>query len=121
MSLSTLLHRRAGMAVRVNDTLCTFVDGTIVARADNWRPLHGNADMCHARGHTSYCGELVPVYDLASILGSPPSASFQIAIVKMAIGHIAFLIDEFIGSTSAKGEEVRLSQLEIFRHEYLAA
>ncbi|NEI73738.1 chemotaxis protein CheW [Rhizobium lusitanum] len=121
MSLSTFLRRRAAMAVRVHNTLCTFIDGTIVARADNWRPLHGSPDLCHALGHTSYRGELVPVYDLATMLGNVPSHGCQIAIVKMAAGHIAFLIDEFVGSTAAANEAIHLSQLEIFRHEHMAA
>lgn len=109
------------MAVRVHDTLCTFIDGTIVARADNWRPLSNSDDKRRTLGHTSYRGELVPVYDLAVRMGDKPSTSCEIAIVKMAGGYVAFLIDEFIGSTSAASEAIRLSQLDIFGRERVAA
>ncbi|WP_312862966.1 MULTISPECIES: chemotaxis protein CheW [unclassified Rhizobium] len=106
----------------MHNTLCTFVDGTIVARADNWRPLGKGPDSCRATlGHTSYRGELVPVYDLAPMLGDIPSKSCQLAIVKMAAGHIAFLIDEFIGRTTAASEAINLSQLGIFHREFTAA
>lgn len=114
MPLPVFLRRRAAMAVRVHDTLCTFIDGTIVARADNWRPLRDGDDARRALGHTSYRGELVPVYDLAAQMGNRPSRSCELAIVKMAGGYVAFLIDEFIGNTSAASEAINLSQLEIF-------
>jgi len=109
------------MAVRVHDTLCTFIDGTIVARAENWRPLGNSGDTRRALGHTSYRGELVPVYDLAAKMGNGPSKSCEIAIIRTAVGYIAFLIDEFIGSTSAASETIRLSQLDIFGRDRVAA
>lgn len=114
MPLPVFLRRRAAMAVRVHDTLCTFIDGTIVARADNWRPLRDGDDARRALGHTSYRGELVPVYDLAAQMGNRPSRSCELAIVKMTGGYVAFLIDEFIGNTSAASEAINLSQLEFF-------
>ncbi|MDK4703299.1 chemotaxis protein CheW [Rhizobium sp. CNPSo 4062] len=104
----------------MHDTLCTFIDGTIVARADNWRPLRNSDDTRRALGHTSYRGELVPVYDLATKMGNKPSRSCEIAIIKMTGGYVAFLIDEFVGSTSAVSETIRLSQLDIFCRERLA-
>jgi chemotaxis signal transduction protein len=109
------------MAVRVHDTLCTFVDGTIVARADNWRPLGNSDDARRALGHTSYRGELVPVYDLATKMGNMPSKSCEIAIIKMTGGYVAFLIDEFIGVTSAASKAIQLSQLDIFGRERVTA
>lgn len=120
MPLSAFLRRRAAMAVRVHDTLCTFIDGTIVARADNWRPVRDSDDTRRALGHTSYRGELVPVYDLATNMGNKPSRSCEIAIIKTTGGYVAFLIDEFIGSTSAASEAIRLSELDIFGRERVA-
>ncbi len=86
MPLSVFLRRRAAIAVRVHDTSCTFADGTIVERADNWRSLGNSNDAYLALNHTSYRGELVPVYDLATKIGNMPSRSCEIAIVKMAGG-----------------------------------
>ncbi|WP_246755040.1 chemotaxis protein CheW [Rhizobium lusitanum] len=113
--------RRAATAVRVHDTLYMFVDGTIVARADNWRPLGGAHDKRRVLGHSSYRGELVPVYDLAVMLGREPSKSCQIVIVKTTVGHVAFLVDEYIGSISAVDDTIRLSHLDIFHSEQEAA
>ena len=119
MPLSAFL-RRGTMAVRVHDTLCTFLDGTIVARADNWRPLRDSDNTRRALGHTSYRGELVPVYDLAAHMGNKRSRSCELAIVRTTGGYVAFLIDEFIGSTSATSEAIRLSQLDIFGRDRVA-
>ncbi|NKJ37826.1 chemotaxis protein histidine kinase CheA [Rhizobium sp. SG570] len=112
---------RAATAVRVHDTLYMFVDGTIVARADNWRPLGKTHDKRRAFGHSSYRGELVPVYDLAVMLGREPSNSCQIVIVKMKEGYVAFVVDEYIGSISAVDDTIRLSHLDIFHRVQEAA
>ena len=112
---------RRATTVRVHEALYMFVDGTIVARADNWRPISGTHDERRTLGHSSYRGELVPVYDLAVMLGREPSKSCQIVIVKMTEGHVGFLVDEYIGYVSAVDDTIRLSHLDIFQREQEAA
>ncbi len=104
MIIPNILKRRGISAARLGDDFFVFDGGDIVAWAVDWTSAKDRRDL-RPVGYTSYKGNLVPVYDLATVVGRGRCKGDKLKLVRTDNGCLAFVAD---GLTGDHGGDARL-------------